>query len=131
MDARRTAGLNNAPYCMWSPTPPLELKGAPDEALSVNAGFITFGNFKKLNNCIGQLVLNFLSLCNNLYRVPMQLFYLVMWKARNWIGRFGVYQLSMHMSVIMSRCDLFTWTYCFHLLFSTSTSSFANLIYCS
>ncbi|PRQ30240.1 hypothetical protein RchiOBHm_Chr5g0022461 [Rosa chinensis] len=42
VDARRTAGLNNAPYCMWSPTPPLELKGAPDEALSVNAGFVTF-----------------------------------------------------------------------------------------
>ncbi|XP_050369622.1 actin-related protein 2/3 complex subunit 2A [Argentina anserina] len=42
VDARRTAGLNNAPYCIWSPIPPLELKGAPDEALSVNAGFVTF-----------------------------------------------------------------------------------------
>lgn len=50
MDARRTAGLNNAPYCMWSPTPPLELKGAPDDALSVNAGFITFGNFKEMGS---------------------------------------------------------------------------------
>ncbi|PRQ22106.1 hypothetical protein RchiOBHm_Chr6g0246611 [Rosa chinensis] len=42
VDAKCTAGLNNAPYCMWSPTPPLELKGAPDEALSVNAGFVAF-----------------------------------------------------------------------------------------
>ncbi|PRQ22916.1 hypothetical protein RchiOBHm_Chr6g0255501 [Rosa chinensis] len=42
VDARHTAGLNNAPYCMWSPTPPLELKGAPNIALSVNAGFVTF-----------------------------------------------------------------------------------------
>lgn len=48
MEARRTAGLNNAPLCLWSPTPPLELKGAPAEALSANAGFVTIGTSKKL-----------------------------------------------------------------------------------
>ncbi|XP_041027405.1 actin-related protein 2/3 complex subunit 2A-like isoform X2 [Juglans microcarpa x Juglans regia] len=42
VEARRTAGLNNAPSCMWSPSPPLELKGAPAETLSANAGFVTF-----------------------------------------------------------------------------------------
>ncbi|XP_030481019.2 actin-related protein 2/3 complex subunit 2A isoform X1 [Cannabis sativa] len=41
VEARRAAGLNNAPLCLWSPTPPLELKGAPAESLSANAGFIT------------------------------------------------------------------------------------------
>lgn len=48
MEARRTAGLNNAPSCLWSPSPPLELKGSPTEALLANAGFVTFGNGKKL-----------------------------------------------------------------------------------
>lgn len=43
VEARRTAGLNNAPLCLWSPTPPAELKGAPAEALSANAGFVTIG----------------------------------------------------------------------------------------
>lgn len=42
VEARRTAVLNNAPTCLWSATPPLELRGAPPEALSVNAGFVTF-----------------------------------------------------------------------------------------
>uniref|UniRef100_A0A6N2JWY0 Arp2/3 complex 34 kDa subunit n=1 Tax=Salix viminalis TaxID=40686 RepID=A0A6N2JWY0_SALVM len=42
VEARRTAGLNNAPSCLWSPTPPLELKEAPAEALSANAGFVSF-----------------------------------------------------------------------------------------
>ncbi|KAK1322246.1 Actin-related protein 2/3 complex subunit 2A [Acorus calamus] len=42
VEARRAAGLNNAPPCSWSPSPPLELKGAPSEALMANAGFVTF-----------------------------------------------------------------------------------------
>lgn len=50
MEARRTAGLNNAPLCLWSPTPPLELKGAPAEALSANAGFVTIGTSEKVGN---------------------------------------------------------------------------------
>ncbi|KAA0052409.1 actin-related protein 2/3 complex subunit 2A [Cucumis melo var. makuwa] len=44
VEARRTAGLNNAPPCSWSLSPPQELKGAPSDALSANAGFVTFGN---------------------------------------------------------------------------------------
>lgn len=44
MEARRSAGLNNAPPCLWSSSPPKELEGAPDEALSANAGFVSFGN---------------------------------------------------------------------------------------
>lgn len=43
VEARRTAGLNNTPPCSWSPTPPLELKGVPADALSANAGFVSFG----------------------------------------------------------------------------------------
>lgn len=43
MEARRTAGLNNAPPCLWSSSPPQELEGAPDQALSANAGFVSFG----------------------------------------------------------------------------------------
>jgi actin related protein 2/3 complex subunit 2 len=43
MEARRTAGLNNAPPCHYSPSPPLELKGAPAHALNANAGFVSFG----------------------------------------------------------------------------------------
>lgn len=43
VEARRTPGLNNAPSCLWSPLPPRELKGASEEALSANAGFVTFG----------------------------------------------------------------------------------------
>lgn len=46
MEARRSAGLHNAPSCLWSSTPPLELEGAPAEALSANAGFVTFGMFE-------------------------------------------------------------------------------------
>nr|KJB48064.1 hypothetical protein B456_008G052300 [Gossypium raimondii] len=42
MESRRTAGLSNAPPCLWSQTPPLELKGVTDDALSANAGFVTF-----------------------------------------------------------------------------------------
>lgn len=48
MEARRTAGLNSAPSCLWSPSPPPELEGAPAEALSANAGFVTFGNVEEL-----------------------------------------------------------------------------------
>lgn len=47
MEARRTPGLNNAPICTWSPTPPSELKEAPDEALDANAGFVTFVIFPR------------------------------------------------------------------------------------
>lgn len=47
VEARRTAGLNNAPSCLWSPSPPLELKGAPEDALSANAGFVTFVIFPR------------------------------------------------------------------------------------
>ncbi|KAK5774894.1 hypothetical protein PVK06_042756 [Gossypium arboreum] len=42
MESRRTAGLSNAPPCLWSKTPPLELKGVTDDELSANAGFVTF-----------------------------------------------------------------------------------------
>lgn len=47
VEARRTAGLNNAPPCLWSPSPPLELNGAPEEALSANAGFVSFVIFPR------------------------------------------------------------------------------------
>lgn len=47
MEARRTAGLNNAPPCSWFSTPPLELKEVPAEALSANAGFVSFGKLRK------------------------------------------------------------------------------------
>nr|XP_009400559.1 PREDICTED: actin-related protein 2/3 complex subunit 2A isoform X2 [Musa acuminata subsp. malaccensis] len=47
IESRRTAGLNNAPSCMWSPSPPLELKGAPAQALTANAGFVTFVIFPR------------------------------------------------------------------------------------
>jgi len=42
VEARRTAALNNAPSCMWSPAPPLELRGMNADALNANAGFVTF-----------------------------------------------------------------------------------------
>ncbi|OVA07508.1 ARP2/3 complex [Macleaya cordata] len=47
VEARRTAGLNNAPPCFWSPSPPLELREAPTEALSANSGFVTFVIFPR------------------------------------------------------------------------------------
>ncbi|KAE8709261.1 Actin-related protein 2/3 complex subunit 2A [Hibiscus syriacus] len=47
MESRRTAGLSNAPPCLWSQSPPLELKGATDDALSANAGFVTFVIFPR------------------------------------------------------------------------------------
>ncbi|RVX12734.1 Actin-related protein 2/3 complex subunit 2A [Vitis vinifera] len=47
VEARRTAGLNNAPPCLWSPSPPLELRGTAGEALSANAGFVTFVIFPR------------------------------------------------------------------------------------
>lgn len=49
MDARRSPGLNNAPPCMWSLSPPPELKGVPPHALTANAGFVKFGNFNLSN----------------------------------------------------------------------------------
>nr|XP_043618020.1 actin-related protein 2/3 complex subunit 2A [Erigeron canadensis] len=42
VEARRSAGLNNAPACLWSSSPPSELKDAPQQALSANAGFVSF-----------------------------------------------------------------------------------------
>ncbi|XP_031392527.1 actin-related protein 2/3 complex subunit 2A isoform X2 [Punica granatum] len=47
VEARRTSGLNNAPSCSWSSTPPLELKKVPPEALSANAGFVSFVIFPR------------------------------------------------------------------------------------
>ncbi|KAL5997604.1 Actin-related protein 2/3 complex subunit 2A [Asimina triloba] len=47
VEARRTAGLNMAPSCQWSPSPPVELRGAPSEALTANAGFVTFVIFPR------------------------------------------------------------------------------------
>ncbi|KAK4491082.1 hypothetical protein RD792_001804 [Penstemon davidsonii] len=47
VEARRTAGLSTAPPCSWSPSPPQELKGASDEALSANAGFVSFVIFPR------------------------------------------------------------------------------------
>ncbi|CAN6483609.1 unnamed protein product [Victoria cruziana] len=52
VEARRAAGLNTAPSCLWSPSPPTELKEAPDEALSANAGFVTFGNNATVSHSI-------------------------------------------------------------------------------
>nr|CAD1834162.1 unnamed protein product [Ananas comosus var. bracteatus] len=62
VEARRTAALNNAPSCMWSAAPPLELKGAPPETLTANAGFVTFVVFprhvegKKLDKTVWSLL---------------------------------------------------------------------------
>ncbi|XP_060169872.1 actin-related protein 2/3 complex subunit 2A isoform X2 [Lycium barbarum] len=47
VEARRTAGLNNAPPCLWSPSPPQELKEAFTETLSANAGFVSFVIFPR------------------------------------------------------------------------------------
>ncbi|KAG6781304.1 hypothetical protein POTOM_014198 [Populus tomentosa] len=61
VEARHTAVLNNAPPCLWSPNPPLELKEAPAEALSANAGFVSFVIFprhvegKKLDRTVWNL----------------------------------------------------------------------------
>ncbi|GAB2294262.1 Actin- protein 2/3 complex subunit 2A [Dionaea muscipula] len=42
VEARRSAGLNNAPHCSWSQLAPQELIGVSVEALSANAGFVSF-----------------------------------------------------------------------------------------
>ncbi|KAF5475377.1 hypothetical protein F2P56_007186 [Juglans regia] len=61
VEARRTTGLHNAPSCLWSASAPLELKGAPAEALLANAGFVTFVIFprhvegKKLDRTVWSL----------------------------------------------------------------------------
>ncbi|KAL3618577.1 Actin-related protein 2/3 complex subunit 2A [Castilleja foliolosa] len=47
VEARRTAGMNNAPPCLWSSSPPQELEGASDEALSANCGFVSFVIFPR------------------------------------------------------------------------------------
>ncbi|OIW09577.1 hypothetical protein TanjilG_28176 [Lupinus angustifolius] len=47
VEARRTTGLNNSPPCSWSYTPPPELKGVSADALSANAGFVTFVIFPR------------------------------------------------------------------------------------
>ncbi|KAK7262140.1 hypothetical protein RJT34_29701 [Clitoria ternatea] len=47
VEARRTAGLNNTPPCSWSLTPPLELKEVSVDAISANAGFVTFVIFPR------------------------------------------------------------------------------------
>ncbi|XP_057985987.1 actin-related protein 2/3 complex subunit 2A isoform X1 [Hevea brasiliensis] len=52
VEARRTAALNNAPPCLWSPTPPQELKEAPAYALSANAGFVSFGNVRRTSRVL-------------------------------------------------------------------------------
>lgn len=49
MEARRTAGLNNAPPCFWSPSPPQELEGVVSEAIAANAGYFRFGNARYFN----------------------------------------------------------------------------------
>ena len=78
MEARRTAGLNSAPSCLWSPSPPPELEGAPAEALLANAGFVTFGNVEELFYFILFFLCPF-SQCNRLPCVQqMQLSSLVM-----------------------------------------------------
>jgi actin related protein 2/3 complex subunit 2 len=46
MEARRSAGLSTAPPCLWSPSPPLELKGAPAHALDANSGFVSFASIR-------------------------------------------------------------------------------------
>lgn len=62
VEARRTSALNNAPSCLWSPVPPLELKGVPSDALNANAGFVTFVVFprhvegKKLDKTVWSLL---------------------------------------------------------------------------
>ncbi|KAH9308504.1 hypothetical protein KI387_036415, partial [Taxus chinensis] len=42
MEARCCSGLNKAPSCIWSRTPPLEIKGASVYTLGANAGFLSF-----------------------------------------------------------------------------------------
>lgn len=42
MEARRSSRLNKAPPCVWSATPPLEMKEAPFHTLGANAGFVSF-----------------------------------------------------------------------------------------
>ncbi|KAK9707325.1 hypothetical protein RND81_07G189300 [Saponaria officinalis] len=61
VEARRSTSLNSAPSCQWSPTPPQELQGVPEEALSANAGFVAFVIFprhvegKKLDRTVWNL----------------------------------------------------------------------------
>ncbi|KAJ7004465.1 actin-related protein 2/3 complex subunit 2A-like isoform X4 [Populus alba x Populus x berolinensis] len=99
VEARHTAGLNNAPPCLWSPNPPLELKEAPAEALSANAGFVSFGNVTGIATISSLLF--YCSITNCAIHETMQSFFLVMWKAKSWTGQCGIYQHFMHMLAIM------------------------------
>ncbi|CAH9113766.1 unnamed protein product [Cuscuta epithymum] len=47
VEARRTAGLHNAPPCFWSPSLPQELEGVVNEALTANAGYFSFVIFPR------------------------------------------------------------------------------------
>eukprot|EP00252_Welwitschia_mirabilis_P023054 TRINITY_DN6418_c0_g1_i2.p1 TRINITY_DN6418_c0_g1~~TRINITY_DN6418_c0_g1_i2.p1 ORF type:complete len:137 (+),score=26.57 TRINITY_DN6418_c0_g1_i2:620-1030(+) len=47
VEARHGTGLNIAPSCHWSASPPLELKGASVHALNANAGFVSFVIFPR------------------------------------------------------------------------------------
>ncbi|KAJ6961083.1 ARP2/3 complex 34 kDa subunit [Populus alba x Populus x berolinensis] len=102
VEARRAAGLNNAPPCLWSPTPPLELNEAPAEALSANAGFVSFGNVTGIA-IVSSLFFFIVSVTNGAMLKTMQSFFLVMWKAKSWTEQCGIYQHFMHMLVIMLR----------------------------
>ncbi|KZV43648.1 actin-related protein 2/3 complex subunit 2A-like [Dorcoceras hygrometricum] len=48
VEARRTPGLSNAPPCLWSLSPPQELQRDCSEALSANAGFVSFASSSRL-----------------------------------------------------------------------------------
>ncbi|OAY69154.1 Actin-related protein 2/3 complex subunit 2A [Ananas comosus] len=69
VEARRTAALNNAPSCMWSAAPPLELKGAPPETLTANAGFVTFGQDKIKFNFLLRLCIHISNMHLSIYAV--------------------------------------------------------------
>ncbi|KAJ0711557.1 putative arp2/3 complex subunit protein [Helianthus annuus] len=73
VEARRTAGLNNAPLCLWSSSPPNELKDAPEQALSANAGFVSFGNDGNFSGWggggVGYLFVNCLFTCYLIHAV--------------------------------------------------------------
>eukprot|EP00850_Spirogloea_muscicola_P013808 SM000095S25022 [mRNA] locus=s95:457303:468122:- [translate_table: standard] len=47
VEARRTPALSSAPFCSYAPLPPLELKGAPEQALLANAGYVSLVIFPR------------------------------------------------------------------------------------
>jgi hypothetical protein len=77
------------------------LKEAPAEALSANAGFVSFGNVTGIATISSLLF--YCSITNCAIHETMQSFFLVMWKAKSWTGQCGIYQHFMHMLVIMLR----------------------------